>query len=294
MQLKSLAPASLLQDAKFWLLGLALSLIALHISLTWKLDDNLNQLSISILIWAAVLSLLWHKRNSLTLESGFTSSFFGILLIVLVLLKSLSLFWYESSLLKILPLATALGVGLLATDFRGLKQFWREFVIVFLLVIPGGLLSDAVEYLIPLNLLTAKIVNFFLWYSGFEVSRQGINIILPTGSVEVQDGCSGFHSMFMLFRLAVLYLLIFPTKWVKTFLVPVAAVCIAFIVNAVRVALMALLVAFSNTDSFEYWHKGTGSQIFSMIAVMAFGLLCSFLIQQDEPELQSSAEQSDS
>jgi cyanoexosortase A len=293
MQLKSLAPATLLQ-AKFWLLGIALSLIVLHISLTWKLGANLNQLSISILLWGAALSLLWHKRNSLTLESGLTSSFFGILLIVLVLLKSLSLFWYESSLLKVLPLAAALGVGLLATDFTGLKQFWREFVIVFLLVIPGGLLSSAVESLVQLNLLTAKIVAFFLWYCGFEVSRQGVNILLSTGSVEVRGGCSGFQSMFLLFRLAVLYLLMFPTNWVKTLLVPTAAVGIAFAVNVIRVALMALLVAFSNPESFEYWHKGTGSQIFSMIAVIAFGLLCSLLIQQDEPELQGSAEQSDS
>lgn len=294
MQSNSLAPVDLLKNAKFWLFGITLSLVALHIGLTWKLSDNLDQLSISILIWGAALSLLWRKQNNLKLESGITSSLVGILLIVLVLLKSLSLFQSESSFLTVLPLASALGVGLLATGLRGLKQFWREFLIVCLLVIPGGLVSGAVESLVQLNLLTAKVVSFLLYYCGFEVSRQGVNLLLPGGSVEVRGGCSGFQSMFLLFRLSVLYILIFPTNWVKTFLVPTAAICIAFVVNIIRVALMALLVAFSNADSFEYWHTGTGSQIFSMIAVVTFGLLCSFLIQHDELELQSSAEQSDS
>lgn len=274
-----------LQSSKFWLLSIAVSLIAIHISLTWKLTENFDRLSISVLIWGATLSLLWNKRNSLNLESGITSSFFGILLIVLVLLKSLSF-----SFLGVLPIASALGLGLLASGFRGLKQFWREFVIVSLLVIPQGLLSFAVEELVQLSLLTAKFVAFLLWYFGLEVSRQGNNIVLPTGSVDVNDSCSGIQSILLLLKLAVLYLFMFPANWLKIVLVPVTAVCIAFAVNTVRVGLMALLVAFSNPEAFEYWHEGSGSQIFSMIAVMAFGLLCSFLIQQDEPENQSFVE----
>lgn len=289
MKINSLATARSLQNSKFWLLGIAVSLVALHISLTWKLTNNADQLSISVLIWGAILSLLWTKRNILDLESGLTSSFFGILLIVLVLVKSLSFSW-----LGVLPLVSAVGLGLLASGFTGLRQFWREFVIVSFLLVPEKLLSVAAEEVVRLSLLTAQSVTFVLHYVGFEVYRQGVNIVLPTGAVEVDPGCSGFQSIFLLIQLAVLYLLVFPTNLSKTILVPIAAVGIAFIVNAIRVVLMTLLVAFSHPEAFEYWHKGSGSQLFSLVAVVAFGLLCSFLSRHDESEHQSSVEQSES
>jgi len=45
-------------------------------------------------------------------------------------------------------------------------------------------------------------------------------------------------------------------------LFPIVAVLVAFVVNGVRVALMAILVAYSSQEAFEYWHTGTGSEIF--------------------------------
>jgi exosortase/archaeosortase family protein len=63
--------------------------------------------------------------------------------------------------------------------------------------------------------------------------------------------------------------------------VPIIAVLIGFIVNAARVALMAVLVSLSQPEAFKYWHEGNGSVIFSMIAVFIFGLFCWFAILQE-------------
>lgn len=280
------------QDLKFWLLATLLGLITLHISLTWQLTEDIDRLSISVLAWGAVLFLAWSKRNQLNLESNGTASLVGTTLIVLVLLKSSSFFWFESDLVRVLPLAIALGLALLASGFKGLKQYWREFLVVSILAIPEGLLLDPLESIFQVSLLTAKIGALALWRLGFEVQRQGVYIILPTGVVEVYPGCSGLSAMFLLFRLSVLYLIIFPTTLFKSTVIPVIAVLIAYFFNGVRVALMAFLVAFSNQSAFEYWHTGDGSQIFAMIAVLAFGLLCSFITQdsQNEPELQATAD----
>ncbi|WP_409197237.1 archaeosortase/exosortase family protein [Chroococcidiopsis cubana] len=37
----------------------------------------------------------------------------------------------------------------------------------------------------------------------------------------------------------------------------------AFVVNGVRVAILAILHAYTAEATFKYWHIGTGSQVFS-------------------------------
>ena len=89
------------------------------------------------------------------------------------------------------------------------------------------------------------------------------------------------ESILHLWGLAVLFLVMFPTNLAKILLVPIVAILIAFVVNAVRVALMAVLVAYSNREAFDYWHLGTGSQIFFLITVLLFGLFCYFASKDD-------------
>lgn len=289
MKIKEVSAIELLQNTKTWLLGITVSLIALYTSLTWQLTEDIDRLSISVLAWGAILFLVWNKRNTLKLDAGIASSLSGTALIALVLLKGFSFFWFESDLIRVFPIPMALGLALIASGFSGLKQYWREFLVVSILVIPEGLLLDPLENVFHVTLLTAKVGAFVLWRLGFEVQRQGVNIILPTGVVEVYPGCSGLSTMFLLFRLSILYLVMFPTTLMRSILIPSLAVFLAYFVNGVRVALMAFLVAFSNQSAFEYWHTGDGSQIFSMIAVLAFGLFCNFLTQDCENEPESQA-----
>jgi cyanoexosortase A len=117
-----------------------------------------------------------------------------------------------------------------------------------------------------------------LWYTGFEVKRQGLFLFLPTGRVEVYGACSGLHSVLQMLNISVLFLLLFPVRshLQKLFCI-LFAVVLGFFVNAIRVALMAILIAFSNKQAFEYWHGGDGSLVFSMISVLLFGCFCWFV-----------------
>lgn len=91
-----------------------------------------------------------------------------------------------------------------------------------------------------------------------------------------------------LLGLAALFLVMFPTDWSKKILVPVVATLLAFIVNGGRVALMAVLAASSNMKAFDYWHTGSGSQLFAMTSVVIFGLFCFFLLRLNEAENEYS------
>ena len=265
-----------LQNTQFWLLALAGGLIAVNLSLSWRIFGDFNQLSISLLCWGVVLSLLWEKRYTLSLESDIFSSLLGLLLIAFVIFRS----WFvvnTDTLVDLSPLIAGLGLAMLASGIKGLRQYWQELIIIIALTLPEGFLIERID----ISLLTAKVSTIILSHLGFEVVRQGVYINLPNGAVEVYPGCSGLEGIIRILRIAVVFLVMFPTNLIRIILVPVVAIMVAFVVNAVRVALMAVLVAYSNKEAFEYWHLGTGSQIFFLITVLLFGLFCYFVSKDD-------------
>lgn len=276
MKATSLTSLKPLQNTEFWLLAIAGGLIAVHVSLLWRLTTNLSLVSMNVLSWGALLSLLWDKRHTLKLESDVFSSLLGLLLIGFVILRSMFVVSIDP-IFELSPFIAGLGVAMLASGVKGLQQYWLELIIIFAFNAPLGILLEQID----ISTLTAKFASINLSYLGFEVHRQGVNIILPTGAVEVNRACSGLEGIVRLVRLSVLFLVMFPVTLAKSILVPIVAVLVAFLVNVVRVALMAVLVAYSNKAAFEYWHKGDGAQIFFLISTLVFGLFCYFISQQD-------------
>jgi cyanoexosortase A len=267
-----------LQEPKYWLLGISAGLIALHLTLTSR-TDNADLFGTMLLFWGVVAFLIWERHESLTLESGVFGSLFGAALVALILLKSSSISGYDL-FLRASPLLSGISLALLASGTKGLKQYWQEFLILAYTAIPPGLIGVFVD----VAKLTAKFSAFILHYIGFEVVRKGVFLILEKGSVEVYHGCSGVNAILQLLGLALVFLLMFPTTVGQKIVVPIVAVLIAFIVNAARVALMAVLVSLSQPQAFKYWHEGNGSVVFSMIAVLLFGVFCWFAILQNEPQ----------
>jgi exosortase/archaeosortase family protein len=80
--------------------------------------------------------------------------------------------------------------------------------------------------------------------------------------------------------MAGLFLLMFPTRWTQKVLLPLIAVGIGFVLNGFRVALLAVVV--NDQAAFKYWHDGGGSLIFSAVGVGLLGLVCLYLLQQNQ------------
>ena len=190
-----------IKNLPFWLLSLAAGLIVLHLNLTWRSDNN-NLLSCSLLFWLTISYLVWEKRDRLNLASDIFSSFCGLFLITLVLVKSTHLFG-DDVFLRISPFLSVLGLGLLASGVKGVKQYWRELLLWGFIAAPWA----SIYLVIDLSLLTAKFTTFVLWLLGFDVSRQGVLVILPTGSIEVYDGCSGLKMILQLLGIALIFVL---------------------------------------------------------------------------------------
>ena len=295
MDFTPLTIVRLRQKSKYLLLGIAVGLVSLHLYSIWKVSFRLDVelparhvgselLSISLLFWAAALSLVWQKRHRLKLESGVFSSFLGASLIALVFFKSLSLS-NDDSFLLISPLLSALGLGIFASGIKGLKQYWPELFLLLVLAIP---VETVLKNLVDLDALTAQFANFLLVQLGFDATRQGTVVALPTGAVRVDPGCSGLRAITRLLQLSALILVIVPTGWIAKIILPAIAILLAFVINSIRVAILALLIANSHRQAFDFWHEGTGSHAISMISVLILWLSCQFLIRQEEPENQNA------
>lgn len=266
---------------EYLLLMIGVGLIVIHLTLVSRANDD-SLLASSFLYWLAIGSLIGSKRESLLFRIEFVSSLLALCLVGVVLLKSAFMAGYDP-FLRIAPLASALGLALLASGFKGLRQYWQMLLALCFLAPPPTVLTQIVN----LSPVTAKFSAALLWYSGFDVVRQGTFILLPKGGIEVIAGCSGVENMVHLLGLSVLFLLLFEIRRADRVWVPTVALILAFVVNSVRVALMAYLVAAYSDDVFEYWHKGEGSLLFSIVTVALFGAFCWFLVGRanDEDDL---------
>lgn len=265
---------------QYWLLGIGAGLLALNLTFLLRADDSELFATIGLL-WLAIGTLLWEKRGQLHLESSVVATIVGAALIALVLMRSVAPSGYH---LQASPFISYLGLALMASGFRGVRQFWKELLILGLLLLSP--LIVGLFQAIDLSLLTAKAAAFMLWYTGFEVIREGVFIVLPTGRVEVYGACSGVSSVLQMIYLSVLFLLMVPLRWSQRLLCLAIAPLIGFLVNAGRVALLALLVADARQAAFEYWHTGNGSLLFSVLAVLLFGAFCwvAFLRHPTDPQ----------
>ncbi len=274
----------------FLLLVLSAAVIAIQLTLVYKICSPDRQIT-SLLFWATAAYLIWERHTQLKFETGVVASLCGGLLLLLLLLKSIG--YCEQSFLIGYPFIAGISLALIASGFRGLKIYGRELVLLFFLGIPEVLLSKLTD---P-SPITAQFASSFLWYAGFPVTQNGIYLQLPGGNVQVYSGCSGVVAMAQLLGMSVLFLTLLPLPWKRhqKLILPIAAVAIGFVVNSLRVALMAILVSQKQMAAFDYWHEGSGSLVFSVISTLLLILLVWVLIQvftvrppeQEEPESRS-------
>ena len=178
-------------------------------------------------------------------------------------------------------------MALLASGWRGLGQYWQPLFVLLFLGIPRVLL----HFLPDISPLTAKFSALLVWYIGVPTSLEGPFITVPNGRVEVVESCSGLNLITYMLALTAVFLVLFPTQRIHKFVAPIVAVVLGFVVNAVRVALLAVLSPEASRPAFEYWHDQGGALIFVMIAVVLFGGFCWLLLNQSSasnPNLKES------
>ena len=92
---------------------------------------------------------------------------------------------------------------------------------------------------LPLQLMASRIAVIFLHIAGFAASREGNILLLPNARVAVAEACNGVRYLLPLGFLALVFAYITdPKPWMRAVLLA-AAVPLAILANAVRVAAVA-------------------------------------------------------
>lgn len=266
------------KDQRFYLLGLITTLVVLHLSLVLNHPLQRNLLSDYILFWAGIILLLWRTGDQKDLDSNLLSSLFGLLLLILVIVRPLYLWNLDTALFLGGPLVAFAGLGLIVLGFRGLRRQWHFLLLLCLMVFPTPILT--LEHLLPFTHLTAATSGFLLHYIGFKATYQADLLTLPTGQVLVGYACTGGPLIIYLLKICLLCVIIFPLNWLQKLGLALCAIGTGFGVGCLRVALLATVV--NNSDLFHYWHDEKGGQIFLAVATTIFVVLCNWLLPIDE------------
>jgi cyanoexosortase A len=266
-----------LQQSPFWLIAVAAALSAVHLTLTWRVG-LWDHFGMSLLFGFAIVSLIGDRKETIQLASSPLATLLGVVLISWILVSSASVPVDRSPFYRISPFVAGIALGLLASGFQSFRLYWRELTILFFLGIPRVLVSLVTD----ISPITARFSAFLLWYAGRDVSRDGVFVSLPGGTIEVYEGCSGLEAMTYLLGLSIVFMMMFPVGRAKQIILPIVAICTGFFVNSIRVALMAILAATDNHAAFVYWHEGDGSMLFAVGSVLVFGAFCFFMLPKPE------------
>ena len=165
-----------------------------------------------------------------------------------------------------------LGLALLARPWRQLRQF-GPVLIIFSLLPLMRLLTPKVP-VAELSQITAWLSSMLLMLCGFPVQRLGQSLYIPGGGVAVAGSCSGSEIMVQLLAVSIIFMVAFPMRYRgQNLAMIVMAPLLAWLVNGIRIALLALITASSypgKTWWFDFFHHEWGSQLFSGTAMVVF------------------------
>lgn len=259
-------------------LAAAIGVSIIYLTYLWQFGDTAHW-GMSVIFGAAIFTLLQDKP---AIAARPSPAAVGLGAVILVALVALSLPWSTNEIyVRMMPLVGGVGVALLAAGFGGLTIYRQELVLLFFLSVPRVIFS-LVQDISP---ITARFSAVLLWYIGYDPEVEGVFLTLQERTVRVWEGCSGAESICYMIGIAVVCLTLYPMagRLLQSLSVAIAAV-LGFLVNAMRVALMAILVMRGNMDGFIFWHEGTGSLVFGGASVALFGLLYWLALKPLSPQ----------
>jgi len=250
---------SFLSDTKMWFFFTTVNLALWHGVLNHRIENN-QSLITSFFILVA-LFLFWKKREDIIVSPHPLTSLIGFLILAWIVLRGISVFWFEFRFIQFLPLISFISLISIISRWR-FSPFFRPFLALLFLSLVGVI--NKLIGILSLSEWTAQVSAFLLHYLGFNVVHENVFIHLNNGSVEVLPPCTGGPLISLLFNLTLGLVLVIPLSWhlLSKFLFGIFG--IGFFLGVIRVALLAVVV--SNEATFDYWHGDQGNQIFSLIA----------------------------
>ena len=271
--------------------GIAAILLAIAL-LAIAITGDAGDFAISTLTYLAVFSLLLDSRDRATYPG---LSQFAVYMTAMSFLLAVLCFSFldPAKATRTLPfffllIFWSLQSGRAATLKR---QYWKPLLLLFLLALPDRSLLMPLAYPFlylfgwdAMTFPTAFTATFLTNLTGLTATLNHLDINMENAIVTVWQGCDGSRNMDFLLRLSIMLIVtmqIRPSRWLLTIAV---AVFLAFMLNAIRVMLLAHLANNGDLGLFDYWHEGDGSKLFNLSAIILFGIFGYFQVSHRAKE----------
>jgi exosortase len=256
--------ALLLCAGVVWLYGGALSSLVQQ----WASDDDYSH---GFFVLPLAVFFAWERRDALR-RAPLRPSIWGLLLLGASLVTFLAgIFGAELFLTRV----SLIGVLAAAILFVWGRDHFRTllFPLAFLLLMVPlpAIVFNQIAF--PLQLLASQVGEATISAAGIPVLREGNVLHLANTNLEVAEACSGIRSLISLLTLAVVLGYFTEPRSGGRVAIALAAIPIAIVANAARVAGTGILSHWMGADAAEgFFHTFSGWLMF----VVAFaGLLAA-------------------
>jgi exosortase len=175
----------------------------------------------------------------------------------------------ELFLTRVSMIGVVAGLVLFLAGWAHLKTLAFPIAFLLLMIPLPAIVFNQVAF--PLQMLASQLGEVVISASGVPVLREGNVLLLPGRALEVAEACSGIRSLMSLFMLAVVLGYFTEHRAGPRIAIAIAAVPIAVIANATRVAGTGLASYWISPEAAEgFFHSFSG---WLMFVVALAGLL---------------------
>lgn len=244
----------------------------------------------ALIVWGGAIICMEDQIDILRPKPSSISLVVGILFIFYTLYRTSRVISSDSFLYLLVPVA-GLGLLLMAEPIKHIYRYKDSLIVLCLL--PLFMITQIIFSTYAtrdLSLLTANSVLLWLTFFGIEPVKVVQDIVFVNGgAVQVMHECNGFEMIMQMIITSIIFLLAFPLRSrLGKILVLLLAPCIGFVVNSIRISLLAVLTSVNSEygkSLFDFFHEQAGSLIFSGIAVFILGSLYLAILNRELPPL---------
>lgn len=244
---------------------------------SWGLDHDTH----GLIVLAVVLFLLWQKRALLRSEispfgvravnlrdalAGWASLVLGVCAYIVGRSQNIQTLEVDSQIPVIL------GLLLMMQGRRIVTSCWFPILfLLFIIPLPGFVVATATP---PLKNHVSQVAERILYFFHYPVARNGVVLTIGSYQLLIANACSGLNAVFTLAALGLLYIyLVQNTSWLRNGVLLASILPIAFIANAVRVVVLALITYYWGSQAIEgFLHPLAGIVLFNAAVFLMFAL----------------------
>ncbi len=251
---RDLAVVCVLAGAVLWMYGGILSSLARQ----WASDDNYSH---GFFVVPLALYFMWERRAELR-AAPLASSVTGLLVIALSLgILIAGLLGAELFLTRISLIGVLSGTVLYVWGRHHFRILVFPLAFLILMVPLPTIIFNQIAF--PLQLLASRAGELVIGFAGIPVVREGNVLQLPSQTLEVAEACSGIRSLVSLIMLAIVLGHFTEPRISRRVLLTIAAVPIAIVANAARVAGTGLMSEWISPAAAEgFLHTFSGWLLF--------------------------------